>query len=78
MELQERLEKELDIYTLLFMFNTPPSLILMHPETWANLVREVVSKPDNLFINIHSSRLEYRTIPVYRSLEVQENIFIVA
>ena len=78
MDLQEQLEDELELYKLKFMFNTPPTLIMMHPNTWANLVHQVVAKADNVFINIHSGRLEYKTIPVYRSSEVEENLFIVA
>ena len=51
-----------------------PKLIVMHPQTWVDLVKEVTGK-DGMAINIHDTNKKYRGIKVLRSLDLLEGEF---
>lgn len=52
-----------------------PKFIVMHPQTWANLVEEVISK-DGMAIDRYYPNMKYRGIKVFRSLDLPINDFL--
>ena len=70
--LQDKLEKQ--IYNVVMETAREPKHIIMHPQTWADLVEEVIGKY-GMAINIYASNREYRGIKVLRSLDLLEGEF---
>jgi hypothetical protein len=70
--LQSRLENE--IYARMSQTGRECSVIVMHPQTWINLTKEVYQS-DSTAINRNNLLLHYRGIKVLRSLDIKENLF---
>jgi hypothetical protein len=51
-----------------------PKFIVMHPQTWVDLVKEVTGK-DGMVINKYDPNMKYRGIKVLRSLDLLEGEF---
>lgn len=51
-----------------------PKLIVMHPQTWVDLAKEVIGK-DGMVINRYDPNMKYRGIKVLRSLDLLEGEF---
>jgi len=50
------------------------SVIVMHPQTWDDLTKEVIAN-DGMEISRHYSSLWYRGIRVLRSFDMAEGLF---
>ena len=70
--IQEKLENQ--IHNLIMETAKEPKLIVMHPQTWVDLVKEVTSK-DDIAINRHDPNMKYRGIKVLRSFDLLEGEF---
>jgi uncharacterized membrane protein len=70
--LQEKLENEM--YAHISQTWKDINLIVMHPQTWINLTKEVF-KNDGTAIYIHNPTLKYKGIRVLRSLDMVEGLF---
>lgn len=46
-------------------------IMIMHPRTWQELLKEVMTKDDNS-INRFDSELKYKGIKVYRSQDIED------
>jgi len=51
-----------------------PKLIVMHPQTWVDLAKEVTGK-DGMTINRCDPNMKYKGIKVLRSLDLLEGEF---
>ena len=70
--IQDKLENQ--IHNVIMETAREPKLIVMHPQTWVDLVKEVTSK-DGMAINIYDPNKKYRGIKVLRSLDLLEGEF---
>jgi uncharacterized membrane protein len=70
--IQDKLENQ--IYNVIMETARVPKLIVMHPQTWVDLVKEVTGK-DGMAINIYDPNKKYRGIKVLRSLDLLEGEF---
>lgn len=70
--IQDKLENQ--IHSVIMETARKPKLIVMHPQTWVDLVKEVIGK-DGMAINIYDPNLKYRGIKVLRSLDLLEGEF---
>lgn len=70
--LQDKLENE--IYVRISQTGRECNLIVMHPKTWQDLLKEVVESC-GMAINRHDPSLKYRGIKVLRSLDMAEGLF---
>lgn len=70
--IQDKLENQ--IYNVIMETAREPKLIVMHPQTWVDLVKEVTGK-DGMAINIYDPNKKYRGIKVLRSLDLLEGEF---
>jgi len=74
MSLISKLEEEL--YQRIRQTGKYCDLIVMHPQTWVDLKKEVFDL-DSTVINRHDPSLKYKGIRVIRSLDIEENLFLV-
>jgi len=51
-----------------------PRLILLHPQTWCDLVKEI-SNNGGMSINLYEQNMKYRGIKVIRCLDLLEDEF---
>lgn len=51
-----------------------PNLIVMNPDTWQNILREVISC-DSVEIEKNNFLLKYKGIKVFRSQDISKDIF---
>jgi len=70
--IQDKLENQ--IHKLIMETAREPKLIVMHPQTWVELAKEVTGK-DGMYINRHDPKMKYRGIKVLRSLDLLEGEF---
>ncbi len=70
--IQDKLENQ--IHNVIMETAREPKLIVMHPQTWVDLVKEVTGK-DGMAINIYDPNKKYRGIKVLRSLDLLEGEF---
>lgn len=70
--IQDKLENQ--IHNVIMETAREPKLIVMHPQTWVDLVKEVISK-DGMAINRYDPNMKYRGIKVLRSLDLLEGEF---
>lgn len=72
--IQDNLENE--IYSHISQNVKYPTLIIMHPQTWINLTKEVFDSGDTS-INMHDLLLKYKGVRVLRSFDMIDGVFIV-
>jgi hypothetical protein len=65
--IQDKLENQ--IYNVVMETAREPKFIVMHPQTWDDLIKEVTGK-DGMAINRYDPNLKYRGIKVLRSLDL--------
>lgn len=70
--IQDKLENQ--IHNVIMETAREPRLIVMHPQTWIDLAKEVTGK-DSMAINRHDPNIKYRGIRVFRSLDLLEGEF---
>jgi hypothetical protein len=70
--IQDKLENQ--IHNVIMETAREPKLIVMHPQTWIDLVKEVTSK-NGMAINKYDQNMKYRGIKVLRSLDLLEGEF---
>lgn len=70
--IQDKLENQ--IHNVIIETAREPKLIVMHPQTWIDLVKEVIAK-NGIEINIYDPNKKYRGIKVLRSLDLLEGEF---
>ena len=70
--IQDKLENQ--IHNVIMETAREPKLIVMHPQTWVDLAKEVTGK-DGLTINRCDPNMKYRGIKVLRSLDLLEGEF---
>lgn len=70
--IQDKLENQ--IHNVIMETAREPKLIVMHPQTWADLAKEVIGK-DGMAINRYDPNMKYRGIKVLRSLDLLEGEF---
>jgi len=70
--IQDKLENQ--IHNVIMETARVPKLIVMHPQTWVDLSKEVTEK-DGMTINRHDPNMKYRGIKVLRSLDLLEGEF---
>lgn len=70
--IQDKLENQ--IHNVIMETAREPRLIVMHPQTWVDLVKEVICK-DGMAINRYDQNMKYRGIKVLRSLDLLEGEF---
>jgi hypothetical protein len=70
--IQDKLENQ--IHNVIMETAREPKLIVMHPQTWVDLVKEVTGK-DGMAINRYDPNMKYRGIKVLRSLDLLEGEF---
>ena len=70
--IQDKLENQ--IHNVIMETAREPKLIVMHPQTWIDLVKEVTGK-DGMAINRYIQNMKYRGIKVLRSLDLLEGEF---
>ena len=70
--IQDKLENQ--IHNVIMETAREPKFIVMHPQTWVDLVKEVTGK-DGIAINIYDPNKKYRGIKVLRSLDLLEGEF---
>jgi hypothetical protein len=67
------------IYNEIIQTGRDVSLIVMHPNTFENLKKEVLENNLNVLnAFLAEDKIRYKGIMVYRSSDVEENIFIVS
>jgi hypothetical protein len=69
---QDKLENQ--IHSVIMETAREPKVILMHPQTWVDLEKEVTGR-DGMAINRHDPNMKYRGIKVLRSLDLLEGEF---
>lgn len=67
--IQDKLESQ--IHNVIMKTAREPKIIVMHPQTWVDLVKEITGK-DGIAINRHAPDMKYRGIKVLRSLDLLE------
>lgn len=70
--IQDKLENQ--IHNVIMETAREPKLIVMHPQTWFDLVKEVTGKY-GMAINRYDPNMKYRGIKVLRSLDLLEGEF---
>ena len=70
--IQDKLDHQID--DVMIERAREPMIIVMHPQTWVNLVEEVISE-NSTAINKLSPGMLYRGIKVFRSLDLLEGEF---
>jgi hypothetical protein len=70
--LQNNLENLM--YAHVSQFGERANLIVMHPQTWQNLCKEVWSN-DSMAIYKHDPSLRYKGVRVLRSLDMVDGLF---
>jgi hypothetical protein len=70
--IQDKLENQ--IHNVIMETAREPNVIVMHPQTLVDLVKEVTGK-DGMAINRHDPNMKYRGIKVLRSLDLLEGEF---
>jgi hypothetical protein len=70
--IQDKLENQ--IHNVIMETAREPKFIVMHPQTWVDLVKEVIAK-DGMAINRYDQNMKYRGIKVLRSLDLLEGEF---
>lgn len=70
--IQDKLENK--IHSMIMETAREPKLIVMHPQTWVDLAKEVTGK-DEMVINRHNPNMKYRGIKVLRSFDLLEGEF---
>jgi len=72
----EMIQHKLDnqIHNVIMEIAREPKHIVMHPQTWVDLAKEVTGK-DGMAINRHDPNMKYRGIKVIRSLDLLEGEF---
>ncbi len=70
--IQDKLENQ--IYNVIMETAREPKLIVMHPQKWVDLVKEVTGK-DGMAINKYYQNMKYRGIKVLRSLDLLKGEF---
>jgi hypothetical protein len=70
--IQDKLENQ--IHKIILETAKKPKLIVMHPQTWEDLAKEVTGK-DGMAINRYDPNISYRGIKVLRSLDLLEGEF---
>lgn len=70
--LQDKLENEM--YSRIKQNGKYCTLIVMHPGTWRDLIKEVIVSHGTA-IRLHDPELKYRGIKVLRSLDMVEGLF---
>lgn len=70
--IQDKLENQ--IYNVIMETAREPKLIVMHPQTWIDLTKEVFGN-NGMYINRYDSNMKYRGIKVIRSLDLLEGEF---
>jgi uncharacterized membrane protein len=70
--IQDNLENEM--YAHISQTRKDINLIVMHPQTWINLTKEVFEN-DGMAIYRHDPSLKYKGIRVLRSLDMVEGLF---
>lgn len=63
-----------EIYSHVGQFGREPTLIIMHPQTWVNLRKEVLGYYGGNIYR-HSLALRYQGIRVLRSLDMVDGLF---
>jgi len=70
--IQDKLENQ--IHNVIMERAREPKIIVMHPQTWVDLAKEVTGK-DGMTINRCDPNMKYRGIKVLRSLDLLEGEF---
>jgi len=70
--IQDKLDNQ--IHNVIMETAREPKLIVMHPQTWVDLAKEVTGK-DGMTINRCDPNMKYRGIKVLRSLDLLEGEF---
>lgn len=70
--IQDKLENQ--IHNVIMETAREPKIIVMHPQTWVDLVKEVTGK-GGMAINGCDPNMKYRGIKVLRSLDLLEGEF---
>lgn len=70
--IQDKLENQ--IHNYIMGTGREPKVIVMHPQTWQDLAKEVTGK-DGMAINRHDPNMKYAGIKVLRSLDLLEGEF---
>jgi len=70
--IQDKLENQ--IHNVIMETAREPKLIVMHPQTWVDLAKEVTGK-DGMTINRCDPNMKYKAIKVLRSLDLLEGEF---
>ena len=70
--IQDKLENQ--IHNVIMETAREPKLIVMHPQTWVDLAKEVTGK-DGMTINRCDPNMKYKGIKVLRSLDLLEGEF---
>ena len=70
--MQDKLENQ--IHNFIMETYREPNIIVMHPQTWEDLVEDVTGK-DSMAINKHDPNMRYRGYKVLRSLDLIEGEF---
>lgn len=70
--IQSKLENQ--IHDKIMETRREPNLIVMHPETWIDLVKEIFGK-NGMEVNRQDQNMKYKGIKVLRSLDVNEGGF---
>ena len=70
--IQNKLKNQ--IHNVIMETERMPKLIVMHPQTWVDLQKEVTGK-DGVAINRYDPNMKYRGIKVLRSLDLLEGEF---
>ena len=70
--IQNKLKNQ--IHNVIMETERMPKLIVMHPQAWVDLQKEVTGK-DGMAINRYDPNMKYRGIKVLRSLDLLEGEF---
>ncbi len=70
--IQDKLENQ--IHNVIMESAREPKIIVMHPQTWVDLEKEVTGK-DGIAINRYDPNMKYKGIKVLRSLDLLEGEF---
>ena len=70
--IQDKLDNQ--IHNVIMETTRDPKVIVMHPQTWDDLVKEVTGK-DGMAIYRYDSNMKYKGIKVLRSLDLLEGEF---
>jgi hypothetical protein len=70
--IQDKLENQ--IHNLIMETAKEPKIIVMHPQTWIKIAKEVTGK-EGMAINRYDPNMKYKGIKVLRSLDLLEGEF---